>query len=74
MRVNPRKVEQLTANLERYVRTYLETFLPRDTEAAKRALELLEVQRIIREGEAEHRAGKTKKLQSLRSWRRKASQ
>ena len=71
MRVSPRKVEQLTANLERYVRTYLETFLPRDTKAAKRALELLEVQRIIREGEAEHRAGKTKKLQSLRSWRRK---
>lgn len=73
MRVNPRKVEQLTAHLERYVRTYLETFLPRDTEAAKRVLELLEVQRIIRQGEAEHRAGKTKKLQSLRGWRRKVS-
>lgn len=73
VRVNPRKVERLTANLERYVRTYVETFLPHGTEAAKRALELLEVQRIIREGEAEYRAGKTKRLRSLRDLRRRKS-
>lgn len=71
VRVSPRKIEELTADLERYVRTYVETFLPRGTEAARRALDLLEVQRIIREGEAEYRAGKTKRLRSLRDLRRR---
>ena len=71
VRLNPRKVKQLTADLERYVRTYLETVLPYGTDEAKRALELLEVQRIIREGEAEYRAGRTKRLRSLRPWRNK---
>ncbi|TSC72190.1 MAG: hypothetical protein G01um101438_693 [Parcubacteria group bacterium Gr01-1014_38] len=71
VRLDPRKVAQLTANLERYVRSYLETVLPYGTDEAKRMLELLEVQRIIREGEAEHRAGRTKRLRSLRPWRGK---
>ncbi len=61
------------ADLEQYVRMYLETVLPYGSEEAKRVLELLEAQRIIREGEAEHRAGRTKRLRSLRAWRGKKS-
>jgi len=71
VRLDPRKVKQLSADLERYVRTYVETVFPLGTDAARRALEILEVQRIISEGEAEYRAGKTKRLRSLRPWRSK---